>query len=135
MKRVGLCTRKAVSRNFHNFHKVTRERLELLKKNQMKKRSETKMLWGVRTFQEWHENKLNDISSYDEKIFNTNLDDLSTITKSNLEYCMCIFIAEVTKVNGTDYPGKTLYQLTVSIQNFLNERGIDWKLVDGPDFK
>ena len=47
---------------------------------------------------------------------------------------MCIFIAKVTKVNGDDYLGKTLNQLTFSIQRLLDGNGINWKLVDGPDF-
>ena len=38
-------------------------------------------------------------------------------------------------MNGNEYPGKTLYQLVVSIQRYLNEQDINWKLVDGPDFK
>ena len=48
---------------------------------------------------------------------------------------MCIFTTEVTKVNGDTYLDKTLYQLTFSIQTFLSENGINWKLVDGLYFK
>ena len=93
------------------------------------------MLWGVKTYQEWRENKLSDIANYDECVFNVNLDNLESLTKQNLEHSLCMFIAEVCKVNGDDYPGKMLYQLTVSIERFLTEKGLNWKLVDGPDFK
>ena len=101
----------------------------------MKKRSKTKMLWGVRTYQQWRNNRLSDVSLYDQCVFDANLDDLKLITKSNLEQALCLFIAEVTKVLGEEYPGTTLYQLSVSIQRFLNEKVLSWKLVDGPDFK
>ena len=72
----------------------------------------------MKAYQEWRQNKLSDITNYDENVFNANLDDIVNLTKEDLEYSLCIFIAEVTKVNGNDYPGKTLYQLTVSIQCF-----------------
>ena len=48
---------------------------------------------------------------------------------------MCKFIAEVMKVkDGSDYPGKTLYQICVSIQKHLKQAGVHWKLVQGDDF-
>ena len=93
------------------------------------------MLWGVRTYQQWRNNRLSDVSLYNQCVFDANLDDLKSITKPNLEQALCMFIAEVTKVSGEVYPGTTLYQLSVSIQRFLNERGLASKLVDGPDFK
>ena len=134
-KKINWGTAKAVSNKFRKFHNITADRLQALKTKTMKKRSESKMLWGVCTYQEWREKKLNDVSNYNEDIFNANLDDLKNVTISNLEKSLCIFIAEVTKVNGDDYRGTTLYQLTVSIQKFLNENDINWKLVDGPQFK
>ena len=57
------------------------------------------------------------------------------LDKINLEFALSKFIAEVTKVkDGSDYLGRTLYQMIVSIQKHLNESGCNWKLVDGPDF-
>ena len=48
---------------------------------------------------------------------------------------MCHFIPEVTKLNRTsEYPGKSLYQMCIAIQKFLNQNGIPWKLVEGSDF-
>ena len=51
---------------------------------------------------------------------------------SSFGHSLFIFIAEVY---DDDYLGKTIYQLTFSIQKFFNGNGINWKLVDGPDFK
>ena len=85
------------------------------------------MMLGVKTYQEWHDNKLSDISNYDELVLNANLDQLDSLMNENFEHSLCMFITEVRKLNGDDYLGKTLYQLTVSIQRFLNEKGLNWK--------
>ena len=45
-----------------------------------------------------------------------------------------MFIAEVKKIDGTEYPGKTLYHLVVSIQKHLNTKGKPWKLIENPHF-
>ena len=43
---------------------------------------------------------------------------------------MCRFIPEVMKQKGSGpYPGKTLYQLVVTIQKYLNINKIMWHLV------
>ena len=128
-------TRKAVSRTLHKYHTVSGDRSASLKQKNLKKNTEKKMMWGVRAYQDWRKNKLAQNCSYDKDVTDANLEDLTTVTKQNLENALCIFIAEVTKVCGEDFPGKTLYQLSVSIQKYLNESGLMWKLVDGPDFK
>ena len=107
-----------------------------LKKVQMKKRSEYKMMWAVRAFKEWRMNRLNDIMNFDNTIFGANLDDMPSLTKEKLEYAMCHFISEVRKLkSGDDYPGKTLYEMCVVIQKYCNMNGKNWKLVDGSDFQ
>ena len=93
------------------------------------------MWWGVRAYQEWWKNRLTDCENLDINIFDANLENLESVRKMNLEHALCIFIVEVKKVNREEYPGKTLYQLTVSIQHYLNENNLHWKLVDGPYFK
>ena len=44
------------------------------------------------------------------------------------------FIPEVTKVEGGEYPGKTLYEMVLVIQKHLNESGLKWKLIDDYEF-
>ena len=78
---------------------------------------------------------MTDCENLDINIFDANLENLESVRKMNLEHALCIFIVEVKKGNGEEYPGKTLYQLTVSIQRYLNENNLHRKLVDGPDFK
>ena len=94
------------------------------------------MMWAVRAFKEWRMNRLNDIMQFDNAIFAANLDEIESLSKENLEYTMCRFIPEVTKLkSGKDYPGKTLYEMCVAIQKYCNLNGKNWKLVDGPDFQ
>ena len=107
-----------------------------LKKVNMKKRSELKMMWAVRAYNEWRNNRLSDIVNFDNNIFEANLDQVDSLRKEQLEYAMCRFIPEVTKLkSGEDYPGKTLYEMCVALQKYLNMNGKNWKLVDGPDFR
>ena len=111
----------SVSRKFHT---ISEEKIMQLKTEQMKKRSENKMLWAVRAFNEWRVNRLNDVIHFDVRISEANLEELHTLTKENLDYAMCRFIPEVRKVNGgEDYPGRTLYEMCVAIQKFVNIRG------------
>ncbi len=39
-------------------------------------------------------------------------------------------MSEVKKVDGSDYPPKTVYELVISVQIYLESRGIFWKLLD-----
>ena len=62
------------------------------------------------------------------------LDVLLSIEKGNLCEALCKFIPEVRKKDGGEYPGKTLYEMIVCIQKFLNEKNIPWKLIDDKEF-
>ena len=123
----------SVSRKYHT---ISESQIMKLKQETMKKRSETKMMWAVRAYNDWRSNRLSDAINFDVSILEANLNDLPTLTKERLEYAMCRFIPEVRKIkNGDDYPGRTLYEMCVAIQKYVNIRGKkNWKIVDGPDF-
>ena len=62
----------------------------------------------------------------------SDLNDCNNLVKDDFEYSMCKFVAEVVKAkDGSDYPGRTLYQLCVSVQKYLFMNGIKWKLIEG----
>ena len=93
------------------------------------------MKWGVKAYQDWRKNRIEVLKDYDINIFNANLSNVKALTKQSLIASLCKFIPEVTKSkSGEEYPGKTLYQLVISIQSYLNESGKPWKLVEGPEF-
>ncbi len=56
------------------------------------------------------------------------------ISKGNLCYALCCFVNEIRKVNGSEYPGATIYQIVICLQFFLEGKGKDWKLLDDPEF-
>ena len=69
-------------------------------------------------------------------IYYADLNKLEELSRENLEHALCGFIPEVTKVKGDGpYPGKTLYQMIVAIQKYLNINEINWKLIDGNEFQ
>ena len=68
------------------------------------------------------------------KVFDANLDNLPSLRKSDMCHALVRFIPEVTKLSGEDYPGKTLYEMVVSIQKYLNKNDKAWKLLEDPEF-
>ncbi len=41
---------------------------------------------------------------------------------------------EVVRHDGEDFPGKTIHEMVILIQFYLEGRGIMWKLMEDPDF-
>ena len=114
---------------------MSETRINELKTKQIKRRSLAKIKWGVKAYNDWCENRLADINSYNEKVFNANLNQLETLQKCDFSHALCRFIPEITKAkDGTEYPGKTLHELIIAIQCHLNENSLNWKLIDEPDF-
>ena len=63
------------------------------------------------------------------------LDNVFTLTVENLSYALCQFITEICKLDGSDFPGKTLYDIVICIQFYLETYGFNCKLVGGTYFK
>ena len=62
------------------------------------------------------------------------LRDINSIEKENLCLALRQFITEVRKLDGQHFPGKTLYEIIVSVQMHLETFGLTWKLIDGNNF-
>ena len=132
-QRGGYYSTKTVSRKFKS---ISNSELKSLKTNVMKKRSYNKMLWGVRAYQDWRIAKISNPATYDILIDEANLENLKELRKDVFIYAISRFIPEVVKVkDGTDYPGKTLYEMVVSIQRYLNENNVSWKILEHVEFK
>ena len=50
--------------------------------------------------------------------------------KDELNFSIARFICEVRKENGEEYPGQTLYELVIQLQLFLEQNGLNYKLVN-----
>ena len=84
-----------------------------------------KMYWDWRSFR--HTHGLSHIVC--------DLENSDTITAESLKFALCHFITKVKKLNGDDFPGKTLYHIVVCIQLHLQCMGFAFKLINDPAFK
>ena len=134
MKRLGVAAAKTVSNQFQRFKTVSEEKLKELKQKKLKKRTYAKMMWGVNTYNEWREHCLIDNNMFDVRILESDLNNVELLQVEAFQFAMCKFIVEVSKVDGSEYPGKTLYHLVVSVQKYINEKGRDWKLLESKRF-
>ena len=106
---------KLVSKK-HYFNNVLELKVKKLRKNLMKKQTSTKVKWAVKAYQVGRELRMQNYVNYDPIIFKANLDNVSGLTKSSLNYLLSRFIPEVTKVkDGSGYPGKMLYKIIIAI--------------------
>ena len=63
------------------------------------------------------------------------IEDPKSICEESLIFALCHFITEVKKVNGEDFPGKTLYDIIICIQFHLECLGFSYKLINHAAFK
>ena len=106
--------------------------LDRLTKKTFAPETDKKINWVVNMFSEWRQYR-NSIPSM-EFIY-ADLDDVCTLTVGNLCFAMTRFITEVRKLDGSTFPGKTVYDLVVCVQMHLERHGFTWKLIDDPEFK
>ena len=93
------------------------------------------MKWAIDANSEWREARLNS-GDHNDNIHAADLSNVSKLMKTNLESSLCHFIPKVTKTKGdVPYPGKTLYQMVIAIQKYLQINHINWKLIHGSEFQ
>ena len=97
--------------NVRKFKTIIDEKMIQLKKNRLKRHTFAKVQWAVRAYCEWRNSILSDPVTYDYRVYVSDIKNPGSLDRSNLEFALCKFIAEVTKIkDGSDYPGCTLYQ-------------------------
>ena len=89
-----------------------------------------KVRWAVKMFHDWRNYRHS--NGYEQIV--CDLDNNSTITKGNFTYAVCRFITEVKKLDGSDFPEKTLYDIMVCLQFHLECMGINWKVINNTTF-
>ncbi len=112
---------------------LSADELELLKNRTFAENTEKKVSWAVDLFKEWWRQRAAR-PGCDMRILWGDLNNVRQVSKGNLAFSLCAFVSEVKKKDGTEYPGATLYQIIICIQFFLQKHGIDWKILDDPDF-
>ena len=63
------------------------------------------------------------------------LENVGSFSKEELLGALCKFITEVKKVDGSDFPPRTLYDIIICVQFWLESNGINWRLVSDGDFQ
>ncbi len=106
--------------------------LEKLSEKSFAESTERKILWAVDLFHQWRFSRL--AQNYCQaEILHGDVDSLN-ISKGDLCYALCAFLNEVKRKDGSEFPGKGLYNLLIMIQFYLEKCGFLWKLVEDPEF-
>ena len=91
-----------------------------------------KVNWATKMYNDWrmHRNSSSDLEDIYCDIF-----DKETINHDSLVFALTRFVTEVKKLDGSDFPGKTLYEIVICIQFHLETMGYAFKLISEEGFK
>ncbi len=109
---------------------VTNELLQDVSNKSFSAATKKKVLWAVCIFNQWkciRNYKLKVDKTLTYPFINTTLVNMDLPTMCDV---LCIFVMEIRKQNGDEYPRKTLYKIVLSIQNFLCMKGHNIKLLE-----
>ncbi len=126
---------KPMEKKEFQFKKPTdQSALDELSKKTFSANTNRKINWAVGLFKSWRQHRLRTdvVEVFQIGWCDIDADDLNV---EHLSFCLCSFVNEVRRQDGKEFPGKSLYELVVLIQFYLERRGIFWKLIDGPEFK
>ena len=106
--------------------------MRYLAKKNFSEETEKKMRWVRRMYGEWRVERNNTYGQDD--LIDCDLENVSTINQCSLLNAMRKFITEVRKLDGTDFPPKTLYQIVICVQFYLETLGFTWCLIEDEVF-
>ena len=89
-----------------------------------------KIDWVVRMYRDWHVYR-NGLGLH---YISCDVEDMSTVTQESLNFAFCRFVVEVKKVDGSEFPAKTLYDIIICVQFHLELQGLTWKLLNDDVF-
>ena len=89
-----------------------------------------KVLWVWKMYCEWRQHR----HSLGLEYITCDLEDHSTISTGSLSFALCRFLTEVKKVDGSDFPGKMLYDILVCVQFHLECLGFAFCLINDTTF-
>ena len=115
-------------RSERRYHKPLNDgQLDLYTVKKFSEETNKKIMWVKRMYVNWrtYRNKI----STGEMIF-MDLDDIKTIDEANLLFAVPRFITKIRKVDGSDFPAKTLYDIVICLQFFLETQGFNYKLLN-----
>ena len=131
---LGVC-RGGVEGRRRSYNVVSEEKISKMMELNFQQRTEAKIKWAVRCYNEWREMRLEE-PNCDLRILESDINNLRAVSQDDFEFSLIRFICEVKKTRCEgDYPWNTLYQLVCALQNHLRKQEIAWKLVHGDQFQ
>ncbi len=115
---------------------TTESELDKLSVKQFAETTDRKILWAINMFKEWRMNRLR-VGPFDNThgtLQWVNVEDSGNLLKPHLCLALCCFLNEIRRKDGKQFPGKSLYEILMCIQFFLEKRGLFWKLLDDDEF-
>ena len=94
-----------------------------------------KLNWAVGTFEAWKCARNEFVATNPGSGMSLISPSLQQMTKDEINFAISRFIQEIRKQDGSEYPGKSLRELVLSIQMHLEKLDIKYQFLDDPDFK
>ena len=116
------CTAPSSQRSFHE--PLKQVDLEELKHKKFVPETMKKVNWVVKMFKEWRSVR-NKSAGYE--LITCDLNRKDTITVESIVFALTRFVTEIKKIDGNEYPSKTLYEIIISFQFYLETLGFAWK--------
>ena len=91
-----------------------------------------KVHWVKQMFNDWKEFRCN--SAHLESV-DCDIDHPELLSKEVLSKAVCKFITEVKKLDGGDFPPRTLYDIVICLQFWMEHNGFNWKLISDSEFQ
>ncbi len=95
--------------------------------------TDRKVQWVCDMYKDWWFNRVAQVDC-DSRIKWARLEDCKSGSKASFCYSMCHFVAEIRRKDGKEFPGKTLHEIIICMQFYLQKVGVEWKLLDDPAF-
>ena len=118
------------NRSFHE--PLPSEEMVTLSRKKFSDETNKKIRWVTHMYYDW---RMFRNGSSDLKNITCDLEDIETINKSDLLFALCRFITEVKKLDGSEFPPKTLYDIIICVQFKLDTLGLSWRLLNDKEFK
>ena len=106
--------------------------LDTLTKKNFSPETLKKVSWVRNMYNEWRDHRNSTVGVSD---IHCDLDNMSTVSVESFIFAMCRFITEVKKLDGSEFPPKTLYDIVICVQFYLKTQGLMWKILSDDTFK
>ena len=114
---------------------VSVEELDVIQRSRYPRKTVGNAVWAVTAFGQWRANRNARCIAGDEKC-DVYLDKpFGSMSVGELAYALPLFIYEVRKADGTEYPPASLRMLVLALQKFMEINGRVEKFLSDPQYK